>query len=64
LNAKKSFFLQSEKIQSPMSLNIAAFPHQKDVTAAAQQYGGKELYWDGVRLLVAKEWSNETPHQH
>ncbi len=64
LNAKKSFFLQSDKLQSPMSLNIAAFPHQKDLSAALQQYGGKELYWDGVRLLVAKEWGDKTPHQH
>jgi copper chaperone NosL len=55
IEAKKSFFLQSDKLQSPMGLNIAAFPHQKDVSAALQQYGGKELYWDGVRLLVAKD---------
>jgi copper chaperone NosL len=61
LNAKKSFFLQSDKLQSPMSLNIAAFPHQQDVSAAMQQYGGKELYWDGVRLLVAKEWGDKAP---
>ena len=64
INAKKSFFLQSDKLQSPMSLNIAAFPHQKDVSAALQQYGGKELYWDGLRLLIAKEWGDGKPHQH
>lgn len=60
LNAQKSFFLQSPKFHSPMSLNIAAFANNKAVRAAEQQYAGKELYWDGVRLLVAKEWSTET----
>jgi copper chaperone NosL len=55
LNAQKSFFLQSPQIQSPMSLNLAAFANTKVLKAAQTQYGGNELYWDGVRLLVAKE---------
>lgn len=64
LPAQKSFFLQSAQFQSPMSLNLAAFANSKAVQAALQKFGGKELYWDGVRLLVAKEWASETPHQH
>jgi copper chaperone NosL len=64
LPAQKSFFLQSLQFQSPMSLNLAAFANSKAVQAAQQKSGGKELYWDGVRLLVAKEWAPETPLQH
>ncbi len=64
LPAQKSFFLQSPQFQSPMSLNLAAFANSKAVQAALQKFGGNELYWDGVRLLVAKEWASETPHQH
>ncbi len=64
LTAQKSFFLQSPQFQSPMSLNLAAFANSKAVQAAQQKSGGKELYWDGVRLLVAKEWTPETPLQH
>jgi copper chaperone NosL len=64
LNAKKSFFLQSEKLQSPMSLNIAAFPNSQSVKTALEQLGGNELYWDGVRLLVAKTWTADKPHEH
>jgi copper chaperone NosL len=76
LSAKKSFFLQGEQFQSPMSLNLAAFENKAALTKAQQRFGGKELYWDGVRLLVAKEWSEQpsgtkssaetpsTPHKH
>lgn len=64
LNAQKSFFLQSPELRSPMSLNLAAFANSKAVQAAQKKVGGKEFYWDGVRLLVAKEWSPETPHGH
>jgi copper chaperone NosL len=69
LNAKKSLFLAGEHFQSPMSLNIAAFASRKAMQAAQQKHGGNELYWDGVRLLTAKEWSarqeqQQSPHHN
>jgi hypothetical protein len=47
-----------------MSLNIAAFPNSQSVKTALEQLGGNELYWDGVRLLVAKTWTADKPHEH
>lgn len=57
LPAKKSFYLRSENIQSPMGLNIAAFPSEKVYKQHQKQYGGDLYYWDSVRLLVVKQWS-------
>ncbi len=54
LNTKKSFFLHSPLIQSPMSMNLAAFPSREAFDKAQKQFGGELYYWDSVRLLVAK----------
>ena len=57
IDAAKAYYLQAEQIQSPMGMNLAAFATEDDWKAARQRLGGKLYRWLGLRLLIAKEWS-------
>jgi len=54
--AEKSHYVQSDNIASPMGLFLSAYTTKEEAEKMIADKGGKLLYWDGVKLLVAKEW--------
>ena len=54
--ARKAWYLRSDKIQSPMGLNLSAYSTKHGYEAAHAANGGELYYFDSIRLLVAKEW--------
>lgn len=56
IDNSKAFFLRSDKIQSPMSMNISAYKNRKDVESQQKKYGGDILRWTDVVDLINKKW--------
>lgn len=56
IKTTEAFFLKSDKIQSPMGLNISAFSKKEDLTNIKSKYGGQEYKWDDLIELVKNEW--------
>ncbi len=49
-------FLVSDRLRSPMGLNISAFSSDEDLRTAQRNFGGKILSWDGVLEYVRERW--------
>jgi len=56
INTSVAYFLVSEKIKSPMGLNISAFADQNSLDKLKADNGGKVLSWKDVRSYVKNEW--------
>ncbi len=56
-HAEKSIYIQSEKIPSPMGMYLSAYSTKSDADDFLEKSGGKIFYWEGVKLLIAKEWN-------
>jgi nitrous oxidase accessory protein len=56
LDVRKARFAQSEGIDSPMGLGVAAFASATARDALLDRSGGRSLDWDEVRDLVAAQW--------
>ncbi len=54
--ARKAWYLRSEKVQSPMGLNLSAYSTKESYESSQAANGGDLFYFDSVRLLVAKSW--------
>jgi copper chaperone NosL len=48
LDARKAWFVVSQKIASPMGYGIAAFARKEDAERLAKQVGGIALRWDDL----------------
>ncbi|NNM94698.1 MAG: hypothetical protein HKL88_04445 [Bacteroidia bacterium] len=59
LDAKKSFFLKSPKIHSPMGMNLASFSGSSDVKKAQAELGGEILLWEDAVNYI----KSATPQQ-
>ncbi|MFA3784004.1 nitrous oxide reductase accessory protein NosL [Melioribacteraceae bacterium 4301-Me] len=57
MEAKNSFFLKSDKIKSPMGMNLAAFANKKELQTAAAEFNGSQLTWKEVVNYVKKQWN-------
>lgn len=55
--AEKSWYVQSDKIPSPMGLSLSAYSSKANAEKTISSFGGQLMYWDGIKLLVAKEWN-------
>lgn len=51
VSIEKLFFLQSPKLRTPMSSNIAAFSNEKDLSETQSQFKGEKLNWEQVKGL-------------
>ncbi|NPA41842.1 MAG: hypothetical protein GXO18_06150 [Aquificae bacterium] len=49
-------FLVSDKLRSPMGLNISAFVKEEDLKEAHRNFGGKILTWEDVLKYVGERW--------
>ena len=56
INTADAYFLVSEKLKSPMGLNISAFADQNSLDKIKADYGGKVLSWKDVQSYVKNEW--------
>jgi nitrous oxide reductase accessory protein NosL len=48
LDARKAWFVVSQKIASPMGYGIVAFARKEDAERLAKQVGGIALRWDDL----------------
>jgi len=62
VDKNKAFFLLSEKLRSPMGLNLTAFSSQNELDKLKEQYQGKEITWDELIEYVNHEWKNKRMH--
>lgn len=58
INAQKAWYLRHESIASPMGMNLASFKDEASFRELEKETGGILLRWLGLRLLIAKEWSD------
>ncbi len=56
IKADAAVFLISDKIKSPMGLNISAFSNHKSLDEVRAISGGKPLNWKEVQLYVQNQW--------
>ena len=56
LDVTKSIFLHSDRLHSPMGLNLSAFSTREDAEGMRQKYGGQLLSWQEVQELVKEKW--------
>lgn len=57
IDATKAFYLVSERLPSPMGLNLSAFGQREAATGMSGQYSGKVLSWDEVLKYVGQRWN-------
>lgn len=48
MDARRAFFLRSDRIESPMGGNIAAFPDPESARKSGLYGGGQILSWEGL----------------
>lgn len=56
IDNSKAYYLHSDKIHSPMSMNISAYKTKADVVAQQKKFDGEILRWKDVVELVNKKW--------
>jgi len=55
-DARKATYLRSQKILSPMGVNIAAFESTAEADSARVRIGGNRMDWRGAVGLVRRLW--------
>jgi copper chaperone NosL len=56
IDAKEAIYIRSNKILSPMSVNIAAFGSKVKADSAYEKIGGDRMNWKGVVTLISRMW--------
>jgi len=65
IEIKKATFLQSEKLRSPMGLNLSAYSSLRAAQAAQEKFGGGAILgWDKVLKIVKSGWVEGVEKQH
>ncbi len=59
VDGMRAWYIRSDKILSPMSVNIAAFASAAEADSAFVTLGGEKLEWRGVMKLVRERWFPE-----
>ena len=55
-DAKSAVYLHSEKLGSPMGMNLTAFANLNDAEIVAKEYSGEIIRWDDVKNIVSEKW--------
>jgi hypothetical protein len=61
IDGKLAFYVQSDKLLSPMGVNVAACGKEQQADSLVARLGGVKLDWYGVQRLVKQKWYPETP---
>lgn len=56
IKTEDAFYLVSDKIKSPMGLNISAYSNKKSLEETHSKFDGKILNWKDVQAYVQNEW--------
>lgn len=56
IDADKAFFLRSDKIKSPMGMNLAAFSNKNEQDKAASAFNGTQINWKELVDYVKNNW--------
>lgn len=59
IDARAAVYLHSEKLHSPMSLNLTAFSSTASAEELLRRYSGEIMTWGQVKQLVRQKWSLE-----
>jgi copper chaperone NosL len=59
LNARTAFYLQSNSMTSPMSINLSAYSSQFEVERMRENHPGEILNWTQVLDHVKQKWFRE-----
>lgn len=54
--AQSAYFLHSEELGSPMSMNLTAFADLNEAQMISKKYPGKIIQWNDVKTLVTEKW--------
>lgn len=57
INTLDALFLKSEKLRSPMGLNLSAHKTLDDFNSVKSEFGGEKLSWDELLNYVKTEWN-------
>ncbi len=58
--AEQAFYVRSDKLKSPMGLNIVAFSTKETAEKTKRDLQGSMLSWQEVKDIVKKEWLSDT----
>ncbi|MBU0560425.1 MAG: nitrous oxide reductase accessory protein NosL [Bacteroidota bacterium] len=56
INLDSALFLRSEKLRSPMGLNLTAFSDEKTLQDIISKHSGERITWDEIAEYVREEW--------
>jgi len=56
IDINSAYFFHSEKIRSPMGLNLSAFSTEENAENAKMLFSGEIISWDSVLILVKQKW--------
>lgn len=56
IRADEAYFLRSDNLASPMSMNLTAHEGSEIAQQHQQEYTGEVLGWDEIKNLVRQEW--------
>jgi copper chaperone NosL len=56
IDAREAYYIRSDRILSPMGVNIAAFGSKAEADSAYAKIGGDRMNWNGVGTLVSRMW--------
>ena len=59
LNAKTAFYLQSNSMMSPMSMNLSAYRSRAEAERMRENHPGEILNWTEVLDYVKQKWFRE-----
>jgi copper chaperone NosL len=59
LNARTAFYLQSNSMMSPMSINLSAYSSRAEAERMRQKHPGEVLTWTHVLEHVRQKWFPE-----
>ena len=56
IDAREAFYIRSDKLLSPMGVNVAAFGSKAESDSAYTRIGGDRMNWPEVVSLVRRVW--------
>lgn len=57
INTKNALFLKSEKLRSPMGLNLSGFSSSSELDKVLKEFDGVKISWDGILKYVSEKWN-------
>lgn len=56
IDATQSWYLQSEKLKSPMGANLSSFQNHGEISTIQNKYNGSIMRWEDVKEFVQQDW--------